>query len=107
MRQSDWWWDTAQHMWRTYFVIRHTQESDLDRSEKYILSVCDYVFSHVPIPDRPVLQDYFTPRRSLDTLFVSQYAKDHGIHAGILWIIIRKANRAVIETIGLLDKKEV
>jgi hypothetical protein len=48
---------------------------------------------------------YFTSRWGDDLYTVEDYSIKHNIPTKVIWIVIRRANRAVMEATGLLEKK--
>lgn len=112
----EWWRSTAQHMWRTYFALRRQQEESLQEHkvppemsdvETKIYETCDRIFQDKFVhADQEILKMYFTSRWGDDLYAVEDYSLKKNIPVRVIWIVIRKANRLVIEDVGLLDGKE-
>ena len=49
---------------------------------------------------------YFTSRWGDDLYEVGEYSKRNNIPENVIWIVINRANRVVMEELGLLEKKE-
>ena len=112
MKSTEWWRQTAQHMWRSYFVLKKKQEDgsfgkDMTYAEQNTYEMCDKVFSEKFVrPDQEILTMYFTSRWGDDLYAVEDYSLKHNIPTKVIWIVIRRANRLVMEEAGLLDRKE-
>lgn len=87
--------------------MRSGIESATTESEKLIYSICDRVFTDEFVKsDQDIVQMYFTSRWGDDLYAVEDYSLKHNIPVKIIWIVIKRASRSVIEHIGLLDRKE-
>lgn len=96
-------------MWRTFFAIeRDGYEWDkLSDVSKKTYAICQHIYlSNFVKTDQEILKMYFTSRWGDDLYAVEDYSLKHNIPVKVIWIVIRRANRAVIEEIGLLEKKE-
>lgn len=109
---TEWWKQTANHIWRTYFTILRTQGSNpdsllsLSRAELTSYNVCNIVCRNLPVPsDIDILRMYYNTPKGQELHNVEQYALDHNIPVNTIWNAIRHANRAVVEEIGLIDRK--
>lgn len=106
MKSIDWYWDTAQHMWRTYFAIERDKPDTLSTSANHIYVTCKQILeSDFSERDVTILKAYFTARECLDRYFVEDYSLKNNIPTTVIWMIVRRANRTVIETLGLIEKK--
>lgn len=106
MKNIEWWRSTATHMWRTYFAICRDGMNNLSDPERKIFSVCDDVFNSSFIKtDQAILQMYYTSPWGNDKFAVESYSFHHNIPVDTIWMIIRRANRTVMENVGLLEKK--
>lgn len=115
MKNIEWWRSTAQHMWRTYFALKRQQEEayreqklppESNDADELIYKTCDKIFQDKFVrSDQDILKMYFTSRWGDDLYAVEDYSLKHDIPVKVIWIVIRKANRFVIEDVGLLDRK--
>ena len=110
--KSEWWRVAAQHMWRTYYFIKRSQAlPDAQRpsasdADMRIYDMCDSIVNNMfDKRDQDILQMYFSSSWGNDLHDVEAYSKSHNIPVNVIWIVIRRANRAVIEHLGILDKK--
>lgn len=108
---QEWWKQTANHVWRTYFAIDTlyatlSSAPHLSASEHNIYSLCNRVVRNLRVPsDLDILRMYYTTPFGQELHNVRQYSESHGIPEHTIWNAVRHANRAVIEEIGLLDRK--
>jgi len=116
LKKTEWWRSTAQHMWRAYFALKRQQE-DAIQEEKIpppmsdantkIFEICEKIFSNSFVKaDQDILKMYFTSRWGDDLYAVEDYSLKHNIPVNVIWIVISRANRAVMEETGLLERKE-
>lgn len=111
-RTVEWWRGTARHMWRTYFALKRQQECDnfpppISDSDLKIFEVCDKIYCNNFVKvDQDILKMYFTSRWGDDLYEVGEYSKRNNIPENVIWIVINRANRVVMEELGLLEKKE-
>lgn len=107
---SDWWRGTATHMWRTYFTLeRDGYDWDkLSVPNRKTYAICNHVFLKKFVKtDQDILRFYFTSRWGDDIYAVEDYSAKHNIPVKVIWMVIRRANRTVMEEIGLLERKDV
>ena len=112
MKTIEWWRNTANHMWRVYFdLVRQSENGtiripdDISASAQNIYNTCDRAFRNEFVQsDQEILRMYFTSRWGDDIYAVEDYSLRNGIQTTYIWKVIRRANRIVIEDIGLLDK---
>ena len=106
---TEWWVPTARHMWRTFFALEK-EDFDWDKlsePNKKIYAFCQHIFmSRFVKADQDILRMYFTSRWSDDLYAVEDYSLKNNIPTKVIWIVIRRANRAIMEEIGLLEKKD-
>ena len=109
MKSKEWWRDTANHIWRTYFaLVRDGFEWDkLSDPEKRFYALSHHVFrTEFVKSDQDILRMYFTTRWGDDQFEVEEYAKKTGTPEKVIWMVIRRANRTIMEACGLLEKKD-
>lgn len=108
-KPTEWWKPTSQHMWRTYFaIVRDTTDWDnLSEPSKKIYAICHHLFrTRFAKTDQDILRTYFTSRWGDDLYAVEDYSARTGIPTTVIWMVVRRANRIVMETLGLLERKE-
>ena len=108
-KSSEWWKDTANHMWRTYFALLRDgcTQDEMSETNKRIYVVCDHIFHTAFVPsDQDILRAYFTCRWGDDIYMVEDYSAKHNIPVKIIWMVIRRANRTAMEETGLLEKRD-
>lgn len=96
-------------MWRTYFALERDMPDwyTLPSSTQKTFAVCQSVLlKQFSSPDQDILRMYFTSRWGDDLYAVEDYSLKHNIPTKVIWIVIRRANRKVMEEIGLLERKE-
>lgn len=103
-------------MWRVYFAIRNRQSncwgdpsffSQMTVSEKFIYDTCDAVFKDkFARTDQEILEMYYTTKWGDDLYAVDEYSAKNNIPHNVIWRIIIRAERLVIEEAKLLDRKE-
>ena len=109
MKSIEWWRGTANHMWRTYFALQRDgfDWDKLSLPNQRICAVCHHLFlSNFVKTDQDILRTYFTSLWGDDIYAVEDYALKHNIPVKVIWMVIRRANRTVIEEVGLLERKE-
>lgn len=108
MKNIEWWRGTATHMWRTYFAFERdgfTWEK-MSRPNQRIYAVCHHVFSKKFVStDQAILRMYFTSRWGDDQYAVEDYSLKNNIPTRVIWMVIRRANRIVMEETGFLERK--
>ena len=108
MKTGEWWKGTAQHMWRTFFALERDGFvwDSLPDVQKKNYAVCQHVFTKYFVKaDQDILRMYFSSRWGDDLYAVEDYSLKKNIPTHVIWIVIRKANRAVMEELGLLEKR--
>ena len=109
MKNVEWWRGTANHMWRTYFALERdgfTWE-DLSRPDQRIYAVCHHIYlKRFVKSDQDILRSYFTSRWGDDLYAVEDYSLKNNIPTKVIWMVIRRANRAVMEEAGFLERRE-
>ena len=109
MKNIEWWRGTAQHMWRTFFALERDgfDWESLSDVNKKTYAICQHIFlSNFVRSDQDLLRMYFTSRWGDDLYAVEDYSLKHNVPTKVIWIVIRRANRAVMEEIGLLERKD-
>ena len=114
MASVEWWRNTSQHMWRTYFALRRQKEEsppdgqpEISDANARIYAACDRIYRERFVKsDQDILRMYFTSRWGDDLYAVEDYSLKHNVPVKVIWIVIRRANREIMEEIGLLERKE-
>lgn len=109
MKNIEWWRGTATHMWRTYFALQRDgfEWSKLTAPDQRIFAMCNHIFQKSFVKaDQDILQAYFTSRWGDDLYAVEDYALKHNIPTKVIWMVIRRANRTIMEECGFLEKKD-
>ena len=109
MKSVEWWRGTANHMWRTYFALQRDgfDWDTLAAPDRRIYAVCHHVFlKNFVKTDQDILQMYFTTRWGDDQYAVEDYSIKTNIPTKVIWMVIRRANRKVMEEVGFLERKE-
>lgn len=111
---TEWWKQTANHVWRIYFAILRSCANNPDKltslsdSERTAYNVCNAVCNNLSIPsDLDILRMYYTTPKGLELDNVNRFSADNNVPLDVIWNAVRHANRAVIEELGLLDKRKV
>lgn len=110
MKNIEWWRGTAQHMWRTFFALERDgfDWNALSETNRKTYAICQHIFLKQFVKaDQDILRMYFTSRWGDDLYAVEDYSLKNNIPTKVIWIVIRRANRAVMEEIGLLERNEV
>lgn len=109
MKNVEWWRGTATHMWRVFFALKREKNfewNNLTPTDQRIYAVCHHVYlSKFVKADQDILQNYFTSRWGDDIYVVEDYSLKNNIPVSVIWMVIHRANRAVIEEVGLLERK--
>ncbi len=95
-------------MWRTYFALEHQNFdwNQLSDSTRKKFAICQHVLlSRFSGTDQDILRMYFTSRWGDDMYAVEEYAHRHQMPAKVVWMVVKRADRAVIEEIGLVERK--
>ena len=108
-KSVEWWRQTATHMWRTYFALLRDgyvwEKLSVPKQKTY--AVCNHLFTKEFVKtDQDILRYYFSTRWGDDLYAVEDYSAKTNIPVKVIWIVIRRANRRVMEEVGLLEKKE-
>lgn len=109
MSAKPWWKDSANHIWRTYFALERDgfKWEDLSEPEKRFYALSHHVFrTEFVKSDQDILRMYFTTRWGDDQYEVDEYAKKTGIPTSVIWMVISRAGRLIMEACGFLEKKE-
>ena len=109
MKSTEWWRGTANHMWRVYFALERDgfNWEKLTLPNQKIYAVCHHIYlSNFVKADQDILKAYFTSRWGDDIYTVEDYSQKHNVPVKVIWMVIRRANRAVMEETGFLDRKE-
>lgn len=98
-------------MWRIYFSIqRQTRENDritVSPATARICDVCSRVLSaRFTSLDQEILEMFFTTGWGDSVYAVEDYSLRRNIPTTVIYKIVRKANRAVMEDLGILDRKD-
>lgn len=107
---NEWWRNTSTHMWRTYFALVKNGFSwnALTPPNKRIYAICNHLFVKRFSPDeQDILRMFFTTRYGSDYReAVNIYSAERNIPVNRIWIVVKRANRIVMEECGFLDRKE-
>lgn len=109
MKNVEWWRGTANHMWRTYFALERDGFiwENLTLPNQRIYAICHHIFlTRFVKTDQDILQMYYTTRWGDDQYAVKDYSRKNNIPVKVIWMVIRRANRTIMEECGFLDKKE-
>ena len=116
MKSVEWWRSTATHMWRTYFSLEKEHfENDktgerwknVSEPDKKFYAICqDVLHAKFGASDQAILRMYFTSRWGDDQYAVEDYSLKNDIPTTVIWIVIRRANRLVMESVGFLERKQ-
>ena len=109
MKSIEWWRGVSTHMWRTYFAMQRDgyDWDNLSHPNRKIYAVCNHVFlKRFVKTDQDILRFYFTSRWGDDIYAVEDYSAKHNIPVKVIWMVIRRANRIVMEECGFLERKE-
>lgn len=108
MGSVEWWRSTANHMWRTYFALERDgfDWDKLSRPEQKFYAICKHVLrTQFVKTDQDILQMYFNTRWGDDQYAVEDYSLRNNIPTKVIWMVIRRANRTIMEEVGFLEKK--
>ena len=107
MKKVEWWRGTANNAFRTYFyVISEGRQDRMTPSEQKKYVACDKVFREADEQLKHVLTKFYSAKWGDDRYFVEDYSEKIGIDESFVWIMINSARRAVMEELGLLDRRE-
>ena len=109
MKSVEWWRGTATHMWRTYFALERDgfNWETLSDPDRRIYAVCHHVFLKKFVKtDQDILRMYFSTRWGDDQYAVEDYSLKNGIPTKVIWMVIKRANRTIMEECGFLVRKE-
>lgn len=109
MKSVEWWRSTANHIWRTYYALERDgfEWNKLSLPNQKFYAICkDILRKNFDEHDQKILQMYFTTRWGDDQYAVEDYSLKNDIPTKVIWMVIRRANRTVMEYIGLLERKE-
>ena len=108
MKSVEWWRGTATHMWRTYFALERDGFvwEKLSLPDQRIYAICNHVYrTRFVKSDQDILQYYFTSRWGDDLYAVEDYSLKNNIPTMVIWMVIRRANRTIMEECGFLEKR--
>ena len=108
MKNIEWWRSTANHMWRTYFALERDgfNWDRLAESDRKFYAICHHVYLKDFVKaDQDILKMYYTTRWGDDQYAVEDYSLKHNIPTKVIWMVIRRANRTVMEECGFLERK--
>jgi hypothetical protein len=109
MKNIEWWRGTANHMWRTYFALERDgfKWETLSEPNRKFYAICHHLFTKKFVKtDQDILRYYFTSRWGDDIYAVEDYSLKNNIPVKVIWMVIRRANRMVMEECGFLERKE-
>lgn len=112
-QENNWWKPTANHVWRTYFSILCAQDANPDKlipmshADRTAYNICDTVCRNLPVPsDIHILRMYYTTPRGQELHNIEDFSLKNNVPIHIIWKAVRHANRAVMEELGLIDRKQ-
>jgi len=108
-KSSQWWKGTATHMWRVYFALERDGFvwENLSTPDRKIYAICHHLFlKKFVATDQAILRMYFTSHWGDDRYAVENYSAHTGIPTPVIWMVVNRANRRVMEETGFLEKKE-
>lgn len=109
MKSIEWWRGAATHMWRTYFKLQRDgfDWEKLTEPDKKFYAICNHVFLKDFVKtDQDILKMYFTTRWGDDQYAVEDYSLKNMIPTKVIWMVIRRANRIIMEECGFLERKD-
>lgn len=111
MKAGDWYYGTATHMWRRYMNIRrheqvNGQKPDMSFADRTKYDICEKALSRIAKEDRDIVVTCFSSNRDYIPYMVENYSLKNNIPVKVVWTVIYKANRILMEELGLLDRKE-
>lgn len=109
MKSVEWWRGTANHMWRTYFALKRNgfNWDKLSLPDQRIYAVCNHLYEKRFVKsDQAILEMYFTTRWGDDQYAVEDYSLKNNIPVRVIWMVVKRANRIVMEQCGFLEAKE-
>jgi len=79
----------------------------LSMPDQKFYAICHHLYTTRFVKaDQDVLKMYFSTRWGDDQYAVEDYSLKNNIPTKVIWMIIRRANRTVMEECGFLDRKE-
>lgn len=109
MDNIKWWSKAASHMWRVFFQLERDgfHWDELSDATKRIYSACQKIYASRFTPsDQKVIKYYYNSRWGDDVYAVEDYSLRNNIPVNMIWMIVRRANRMIIEEFGLIDRRE-
>jgi len=109
MKNIEWWRGTANHMWRTYVALERDgfDWEKLSMPNKRIYAICHHVFTKkFNSVDQGILRMYHSSRWGDDIYAVENYSAKTNIPVKVIWMVIRRANRTIMEETGFLERRE-
>ena len=109
MKNIEWWRGVSTHMWRTYFALERDgfDWATLSEPNRKFYAICHHLFTKKFVKtDQDILRYYFTSRWGDDIYAVEDYSLKNNIPVKVIWMVIRRANRMVMEECGFLERKE-
>lgn len=107
--KKPWWWNTAVHCWRVYFAMQRDgvgEWSEVPLPKQRMYALCNHLYLKKFVKtDQDILQMYFTTEWGDDQYIVEDYSVRNDTPTSVIWIVITRACRMIMEDIGLLEKK--
>ena len=70
--------------------------------------MCDGILQNqFTAKDKDILRMYFTSRWGDDIRTVEDYSLRHNVPVNVIWIVVKRACRSIMEELGLVDRKEI
>lgn len=97
-----WWKLFSINLLRTFIAIRNTDPYTWGNTEKRKFAIVKPVYDSLSEHDQRIIEQYFSADWRKDQETVSKISEETGLSTEIVWIIISKAEKKVIQTMGLL-----
>lgn len=104
MNNPFWWLHVATHLWRAYFSIIHSP-SDLSPANLRKYDICNAAYARLTLSDRSIVRAiYDSPCRDVNQN-IERYSTQSGIPSEFIYTVRNKANRIVMEELGIVDRE--
>lgn len=100
--RSVWWKSFSIHLWRTFIAIRNTDSDKWGNCEKRMIAIVEPIYNSLSDFDKQIIIQYFSACWGTDRETVSRISAETGLSTETVWIIICKAEKAVIRSMGLI-----
>lgn len=87
-------------------MMRNRDMDSVSESTRNICRICERVLSNCFVPsDQEILRVYFTSRWGDDLYTVEDYSARTGIPVSTIWMVVKRASRAVMEEMALIERR--